>query len=359
MVSGSPTYFPTTSAAKKFSDLQTLHPSFAPNTQTRLLWQASIVAFPEPSTKQASHLAGASFCAETFLSTLKAAGLKSPRATTKVTLACERLRLNATFSKFGPSSKLKILREAGTPLTTANSFFRCASQLNSVRGIQFNYRSFCSATRLYFSFCEIKNARPYPAREQVVLQRGSLSKPGATYGSYINFLRKACFYLGEPTDWLSPAVINVIKSLRLTGETNFRFPNFLGSSSVLKIIRHESPQGGFGHLDYLAYLFALRVPSEALPLRRAYSDDALEGFHLQKGKALIGVRGPPGGQRLILKLSSRKNLQGGCILPRPCFCSLTSESSHKACPIHYFWAHICLRVPSRGKLFSDLLSSKH
>ena len=191
--------------------------------------------------------------------------------------------------------KDKILRKAGTPLTTANSFFRCADQLNSIRGVSHNYRSFCSAIRLYFSFCEVKNARTSTVREQVVLQRSSLFKHGATYGSYINFLRKAFFYLGDPTDWLTPAVTNIVKSSRLAGKTNFRFPNPPSISSALKIIRRESHRGEFGHLAYLDYLFALRIPSEALPLRRAFSDDKLEGFHPQKEQALIGARAAPRG----------------------------------------------------------------
>ena len=138
-----------------------------------------------------------------------------------------------------PSAKLKTLRKAGTPVSAVNSFFRCAAQLNALRGVRLCYRSFCSGIRLYFSFCELRNVRPSPVRECVILQWIAMFKPGDTYRSYVNFVRKDCFYMGEPTDWFTSAVLNVIKSLRLAGKSNFRFPNFLDGSAVFKIIRLE------------------------------------------------------------------------------------------------------------------------
>ena len=208
------------------SQLSTLGADFSPQSQLDVAWRATALAFSGPPSSAAPRLEGASQCAETFLRTIKAVGLKSPHAARRVALSCERLRLPRVFSKMGPSAKLKILRKAGTPLSTVNSFFRSASQLNTLRGVRLCYSSFASAVRLYFSFCEIKSIRPFPVRESTVLQWSSLFKPGNTYSSYVNYLRKACFYLGEPIDWLTPAVTNVIKSLRLAGKTTFRFPNF-------------------------------------------------------------------------------------------------------------------------------------
>ena len=84
---------------------------------------------------------------------------------------------------------------------------------------------------------------PLPRTGKRRLQRISLFKTGDTYRAYVNYLRNACFYLGEPIDWLSPAVTNIVKRLRLAGKTNFRFPIFLAISDVRKIIKHESPMG--------------------------------------------------------------------------------------------------------------------
>ena len=137
-------------------------------------------------------------------------------------------------------------------------------------------------------------------------------------------------------------MINVIKSLRMEGKSNFRFPNFLDSSSVLKIIKHESPQGEFAHLSYLSYLFVLRVPSEALAPRRAYSSDELGPM----GESFDRCQMPPGEEKLIPKRPHRKNLQVGCILTMSCFCSIASSDAHKASPVHFLWKEVCARVPS-------------
>ena len=125
---------PSTLALATHSQLSTLGADFSPQSQLNIVWRATAQAFSGPSRSAAPRLQVASQCAETFLRALKAAGLKSPRAARRVSLSCERLRLPRVFSKMGPSAKLKILRKAGTPLSTVNSFFRSASQLNTLRG---------------------------------------------------------------------------------------------------------------------------------------------------------------------------------------------------------------------------------
>ena len=104
---------------------------------------------------------------------------------------------------------------------------------------------------------------------------------------------------------------NVIQSLRLAGKSNFRFPNFLDRSAALKIIQLESAQCEFAKLAYIAYRFAIRIPSEALPLRRAYCADSLGRFTPQKEKALIAVRDPPGEEKLISKLPPGRTYKVG------------------------------------------------
>ena len=56
----------------------------------------------------------------------------------------------------------------------------------------------------------------------------------------------------------------------------------------------ESPHVGFAHLSYIDFLPPLRVPLEALPIRRAYSSDFLERLTPQRQQALIAARSPPG-----------------------------------------------------------------
>ena len=150
-----------------------------------------------------------------------------------------------------------------------------------------------------------------------MIHRSSLFRPSPTFPNYVGYLEKACLFLGQSVAWDTPAVRNVAMALKLSGKSNIRFPNFLQSAIVIGILRHEGPDGEFGLLAYLSYLCALRVPSEALPLRRAYANDALGVFSPQEEKALIGLRGEGDDRKLVLRFSSRKNLPGGCILIRP------------------------------------------
>ena len=173
---------------------------FSPQSQLHLLWRTSVIAFADHSPATTARLTGSSRCAEDFRRHLKATDLKSSHSAKRIRISCERLRLERTFLTLCPSAKLQALRQAGAPLSAVNAFFRHTSQFHALRGVRLCYRSFASGIRLYFSFCELKNVRPSPVRECVVLQRSALFKPRDTFRSYVNFLRKACFYIGGPTD---------------------------------------------------------------------------------------------------------------------------------------------------------------
>ena len=96
------------------------------------------------------------------------------------------------------------------------------------------------------------------------------------------------------------------------------------------------------------------MPSETLQLRRAYSADLLGDFSPQPDKALIGIRFSGGTPFLITKLGWRKNLVSGCILRRPCFCSLDGSRAPLLCPVHAFWPLAKDRVEPGELLFPSV-----
>ena len=67
-------------------------------------------------------------------------------------------------------------------------------------------------------------------------------------------------------------------------------------------------------------------PSDALHLRMAFADDPIAEFVDQPTKVLIGVRKIDDADFLVVKLSWRKNLDGGCILKRACLCNTGSSA---------------------------------
>ena len=153
---------------------------------------------------------------------------------------------------------------------------------------------------------------------------------------------KACYVRRKPTDWSTPAVIHASYALRLAGKNRIRFPNFIRSELIWRIASAEPKDSEFPHLAYLAFLFAFRVPSEALVLQRAHKGGEVDLFTPQKEKALIACRAVDGVEVLIAKLAWRKNMPGGCIPKRPCFCPHDTPRARGLCPIRWLWP--CVRA---------------
>ena len=111
-------------------------------------------------------------------------------------------------------------------------------------------------------------------------------------------------------------------------------PNFIRSRLLARIIRRESALIAFAQSRWLSFLFALRVPSETLQIRRDYRGDGISAFSPPSEKAMVGIRESPDGWFVIRRLKRRKNLTGGCALRRPCFCSVDRPAAATLCPVH-------------------------
>ena len=327
------------------------HPKALQATQ---LWTASTLLFADLSSASFHVLKGASENAEKFLQRVKSTTLCSKASRSDVKAALNRSKISklpVNFDKLGPSAKLKVLRKANLPQYKVNRFFRTASQSIALTGIQRCFKSFASGIRCYFSFCELRGNPPFPVRERVVIEWSSIFKPSPTYSNYVGYLRKACHFSQQPLTWDTAAVRNLVAALKLEGSGKFRFPNFIRSDFIAKITAKETRDGPFAQLSFIAFLYALRVPSEALILRRAFLDDDLTGYAPMRTEALIGLRGPQGHECLVLRFLRRKNLPNGCILSRPCFCKLAAKPARKLCPVHAFWPAIMARVRCGELLF--------
>ena len=147
---------------------------------------------------------------------------------------------------------------------------------------------------------------------------------------------------------------HVAKGLKKRQDKSFRFPSFIRSPLLLKITNHESAVGEFAQACFFSFLFALRVPSGTLQLRRAFSPDNLLIFPPQPDKALIGIASVGGELFLVAKFSWRKNISNGCILRRPCFCNLGTPFATSLCPVHCFWPAVRRRVACGQRLFSKV-----
>ena len=199
----------------------------------------------------------------------------------------------------------------------------------------------------------------FPPTSSLILRWSTIFKPGRTFGGYIAHLAKACQLLNIPPTWYNSAVRGVIHGLENAQDVSFKFENYIGKRLFRKIVAHETLSSEFGRLCYMAYVFILRLPSEALPAVRAAPQDSLllRSPLPAQLKALIGTRFlPDDSERLVLKLRPRKATRGGAILMRPCFCDADDLGGKGICPIHDFWPSVCDSSLWEEPLFPTLRS---
>ena len=184
----------------------------------------------------------------------------------------------------------------------------------------------------------------FPVREKTIPERIAISKPWATFSNYVGYIRKAGFFSQEPLLYDTAAVKSIIAAPKLEGKGKYRFPNFIQTDTVGEILKHGPRDSPFAKLAYISFLYAIRVPSEALLLRRAYRNDELANFAPMKALALTAIRGEMPNERLAIRFLLRANLPQGCILTRPCFCALSRSQDRNLCPVHAIWPAIAARV---------------
>lgn len=152
----------------------------------------------------------------------------------------------------------------------------------------------------------MQGPKPFPVHEETIEARSSIFNAAPAFSNYLNFLKKACFLNGDNVDWLTPAVINIARGLKLPGVGEIRFPNFINSAVAHKIIKREGAISEFARLAYVSYHCALRAPSESFPLRRAFSGDGVFEFTEQREHGIIGVRYIRDAHFLPMRFKKRK-----------------------------------------------------
>ena len=174
--------------------------------------------------------------------------------------------------------------------------------------------------------------------------------------NYVGYVKKACYFPERPTSWEAKAAANVIAAPQLLAMGRFRSANFIRSNAIAQLREKESRDGALTQMDFIAFLCALRVPalrvpSEALLIRRAYRNDDFEGFATMKDQALLAIRCCAPNTRLVLRLRTRKSLSSGCIMSRPCFFSSSAPMAKKLFHSHSVWPCIAARSKTRGNVF--------
>ena len=115
--------------------------------------------------------------------------------------------------------------------------------------------------------------------------------------------------------------LQAVRALSNVPSSPMRDRNIVAPDGFSRFIRHGplSSSSEFGRLRYLAFVFALRLKSEALPTARALPGDPLLPRTPHQRKSLIGLHMFGGDVRLVLKLAFRKNSRNVTIAMCPGF----------------------------------------
>ena len=121
-------------------------------------------------------------------------------------------------------------------------------------------------------------SRPFmPPTEKSVLLWIATFPPGRTFRNYVGNHRKGRALLGAATDWATKAAYAEADGLREARNGTFKFPNFLFAADIFNLVNFLGWGREFSLFAFISFLFSLRVPSEALLLRRDFRIDPIGG----------------------------------------------------------------------------------
>ena len=195
----------------------------------------------------------------------------------------------------------------------------CKKSLPSVRSGVRCYMAFVDATvgevKLYF-----------PPNLSWLLAWSKVFRCDRTFSNYLGYVETACLLVdADVSVFAHPAIKRAKISIKKSGLFVARVKMFIQCPLVLQLVdwcvtNTEFLQ--FGYLFALAYIFLLRLPSEALPIVAGRDRD------ISGAKAVLSTVG----DELVLTLRSRKNKLGGSRLVRGCWC----KNHPSICPVHVF-----------------------
>ena len=135
---------------------------------------------------------------------------------------------------------------------------------------------------------------------------------------YRSRLQKARFMLGLPINWRTQAVKNLPDGRKNAENRTWKFPNFIQTEDIVRIIAAETVAAQFAQIAFLSHLCTLRAHSKTLRLLRAYSNYRLADPVPQEDKSRICIRTYQENEPLAIQRAFRKNAPDGRILFPPC-----------------------------------------
>lgn len=217
----------------------------------------------------------------------------------------------------------------------------CKLSLGSVR----------SGIRCYMIFAKtvLRKKQLLPPTADDLLAWSASFRCAGTFSNYLSYLKIGCLLEKVSTAAFDDEVVRrAKKAVRKWGTFRPRPKLFIQLEVVEQLI--ELPlvcpaqfDIRFSMLYLVAYVFLLRLPSEALPITRCDNGRTTDGQQATLYKE---------GEDLYLKLGRRKNKPWGSLLKRSCWCSTSSRT----CPVHVVWPYF-EKLDSSQKAFDGITAS--
>ena len=227
----------------------------------------------------------------------------------------------------GPRAALKRLN-----LTESNrsDWVKRARSAALIGSIPRSHSSCISGMRSWAHFADKAlglKGREFPPPIDGILAWSTLFRSSGTFSNYLNYVKVGCQILELPCSVFSEHADEIRRAkAAIDKKRHFvpRQPLFIQAGLLERIASraHNQSMAVYIHLFIFAYAFLLRLPSEAIPVRRAGV-----GFALANDcPGLLEISS----SEIVLHLYRRKNKPGGSVLRRGCWCS-----SHPGiCPLH-------------------------
>ena len=200
-----------------------------------------------------------------------------------------------------------------------------------------SHKSLLSGLRCYFAFVTVvyKDRVSFlPPEVNWLLAWSRLFRCAATFANYCCYVKTSCLAAGVSVEVFGhPALKRAKATIGKLGCFTSRPKMFVQLPLLERLLlhcRYSEDLARYGTLFLLAYVFLLRVPSEALGAVFATSPGL-------DSKSVVELSD----SELVLKLQKRKNKPRGSVLRRGCWCNEKSMS-RISCPVHALGAELAI-----------------
>ena len=258
---------------------------------------------------------------------------------------------NEESEAVGPSAALKVLQQRKLDVSQTKDWME-AARLESVLGsCRLSWKSVRSGLRLYIAFVRTlvgpgAGVSLFPPRLEWLQAWAQLFRCHRTFSNYLGYVSTGCMLVrASVAVFGSPEIKKAKGAIAKSGKFRAREKLWIKRSTVEAMAKWASDRPDyaiFARLFLVGYVFLLRLPSEALPMKTAKVEEGATGQSVIIAKE----------DELVLVLARRKNKPNGSRLVRKCWC----RECARTCPVHVL-GPIIKAWPEDVPLFEGITAS--